>query len=166
MELTGRIIAVMPAQSGVSARTGNNWMSQEYVIEVPGQYPRKCVFRLFGEDRIKQFNIQQGEDLTIQFDMPVSRCQALQWQLPVCLRPRRSHRLMVPQRRSRQLRNPQPKVQPTICLSKRCPLGDPTNKSNKKPLWSPNSTEVFVHRSDFLQHHGGPLGIAGSPSIA
>lgn len=69
MELTGRIIAVMPAQSGVSARTGNNWMSQEYVIEVPGQYPRKCVFRLFGEDKIKQFNIQQGEDLTIQFDI-------------------------------------------------------------------------------------------------
>lgn len=69
MELTGRIIAVLPAQSGVSARTGNNWMSQEYVIEVPGQYPRKCVFRLFGEDRIKQFAIQQGEDLTVQFDI-------------------------------------------------------------------------------------------------
>ena len=69
MELTGRIIAVMAAQSGVSARTGNAWMSQEYVIEVPGQYPRKCVFRLFGEDRIKQFNIQQGVDLTIQFDI-------------------------------------------------------------------------------------------------
>ena len=69
MELTGRIIAVLPAQSGVSARTGNNWMSQDYVIEVPGQYPRKCLFRIFGEDRIKSFNIQQGEDLTIQFDI-------------------------------------------------------------------------------------------------
>ena len=44
MELTGRIIAVLPAQSGVSARTGNNWMSQDYVIEVPGQFPRKCLF--------------------------------------------------------------------------------------------------------------------------
>ena len=69
MELTGRIIAVLPAQSGVSARTGNNWMSQDYVIEVPGQYPRKCLFRIFGEDHIKQFNIQQGEDLTVQFDI-------------------------------------------------------------------------------------------------
>ena len=69
MELTGRIIAVLPANSGVSNRTGNAWMSQEYVIEVPGQYPRKCLFRLFGEDRIKQFNIQNGEDLTIQFDI-------------------------------------------------------------------------------------------------
>ena len=69
MELTGKIIAVLPANSGVSARTGNPWMSQEYVIEVPGQYPKKCVFRIFGEDRIKQFNIQQGEDLTVSFDI-------------------------------------------------------------------------------------------------
>lgn len=69
MELTGRIIAVLQPQSGVSARTGNSWMTQEYVIEVPGQYPRKCMFRIFGEDRIKQANIQMGEDLTIQFDI-------------------------------------------------------------------------------------------------
>jgi len=69
MELTGKIIAVLPANSGVSQRTGNPWMSQEYVIEVPGQYPRKCMFRLFGEDRIKQFNIQMGEELTVSFDI-------------------------------------------------------------------------------------------------
>ena len=69
MDLTGKIIAVLPASSGVSQRTGNSWMSQDYVIEVPGQFPRKCVFRVFGEDRIKQFNIQMGEDLTVQFDI-------------------------------------------------------------------------------------------------
>ena len=69
MDLTGKIIAVLPASSGVSQRTGNAWMSQDYVIEVPGQYPRKCVFRVFGEDRIKQFNIQMGEDLTVSFDI-------------------------------------------------------------------------------------------------
>ena len=69
MELTGKIIAVLPASSGVSQRTGNSWMSQDYVIEVPGQYPKKCVFRVFGEDRIKQFNIQMGEDVTVSFDI-------------------------------------------------------------------------------------------------
>jgi hypothetical protein len=69
MDLTGKIIAVLPASSGVSQRTGNSWMSQDYVIEVPGQYPKKCVFRVFGEDRIKQFNIQMGEDVTVSFDI-------------------------------------------------------------------------------------------------
>ena len=69
MELTGKIIAVMEPRSGVSTRTGNSWMTQEYVIEVPGQYPKRCLFNLFGEDRIKQFNIQMGEDITISFDI-------------------------------------------------------------------------------------------------
>ena len=69
MELTGRIIAVLEAKSGTSSKTGNPWIMQGYVIEVPGQYPRHCAFTVFGEDRIKQLNIQNGEDLTVQFDI-------------------------------------------------------------------------------------------------
>ena len=69
MELTGRIIAIMEPRSGVSARTGNSWMTQEYVLEVPGQYPKRCLFNIFGEDRIKQYNIQLNEDITVQFDI-------------------------------------------------------------------------------------------------
>lgn len=69
MDLTGKVIAIMEARGGVSQRTGNAWMSQEYVIEVPGTYPRKMMFNIFGEDRIKQFNIQVGEEITVQFDI-------------------------------------------------------------------------------------------------
>lgn len=70
MDITGTIIAVLPAQSGTSQRTGNTWMRQDYVIEVPGQYPKKMCFTLFGEDRIKQFDIHQGEqNITVQFDI-------------------------------------------------------------------------------------------------
>ena len=50
-------------------------MTQEYVLEVPGTYPKRCVFNLFGEDRIKQFNIQNGEELTIQFDIDAREYQ-------------------------------------------------------------------------------------------
>lgn len=69
MDLTGKVIAIMEARSGVSQRTGNPWMTQEYVIEVPGTFPRKMLFNIFGEDRIKQFNIQPGEEITVQFDI-------------------------------------------------------------------------------------------------
>ena len=69
MDLTGKVIAIMEARGGVSARTGNPWMTQEYVIEVPGTYPRRMVFNIFGEDKIKQFNIQAGEEITVQFDI-------------------------------------------------------------------------------------------------
>ena len=69
MEITGKIIAVLPANSGTSARTGNPWMSQTYVIETQGQYPKKLAFDVFGEERIKQFNIKQGDDITVSFDI-------------------------------------------------------------------------------------------------
>ena len=69
MEITGKIIAVLPENSGTSARTGNPWMSQTYVIETQGQYPKKLAFDVFGEERIKQFNIKQGEELTVRFDI-------------------------------------------------------------------------------------------------
>lgn len=69
MEITGKIIAVLDARSGVSARTGNPWKSQEFVIETQEQYPRRCVFRVFGEDRLNAMNIQMGETLTVSFDI-------------------------------------------------------------------------------------------------
>lgn len=69
MELTGKIIAVLPKQSGTSQRTGSTWASQEYVIETHDQYPRKCCFRIFGEDKIANMNIQAGEELTVSFDI-------------------------------------------------------------------------------------------------
>ena len=75
MEITGKIIAVLPANGGVSARTGNPWKSQDYVIETHDQYPRKCCFRVFGEEKINQFNIQAGEELTVSFDIDAHEYQ-------------------------------------------------------------------------------------------
>lgn len=69
MEAKGKIIAVMPAQSGVSQRTGNTWMTQQYVLEVPGMYPKKMVFEVFGEDKIKTFNVKQGMEVTVSFEI-------------------------------------------------------------------------------------------------
>lgn len=69
MEITGKIIEVCPARGGVSARTGNSWKTQDFVIETMEQYPRKCMFNVFGEDRLKEFNIQAGEILTVSFDI-------------------------------------------------------------------------------------------------
>jgi hypothetical protein len=60
MEIEGKIIAVLPERGGVSTRTGNAWKSQEFVIETHDQYPRKCCFRVFGEDRLKQMKARQN----------------------------------------------------------------------------------------------------------
>lgn len=69
MEFSGKIIAVLPERGGISSRSGNEWKTQEYVIENHDQYPRKMCFNVFGADKIAQFNIQLGEELTVQFDI-------------------------------------------------------------------------------------------------
>ena len=74
MELSGKVIAVLEPRGGVS-KTGNAWKVQEYVIETHDQYPRKMCFDVFGEDKINQFNIQVGEELTVHFDI-----DAREWQ--------------------------------------------------------------------------------------
>lgn len=67
MELQGKVIAVLPEKSGVSAR--GEWKAQSYVIETHEQYPKKLCFDVFGADRISQFNIQSGEELLVSFDI-------------------------------------------------------------------------------------------------
>jgi len=71
MELEGKISVVMPAMSGVSQTTGNQWMSQEYVMAYywfPNQTnPSFIVLRVFGEDRIKQFNLQANDEVRVRF---------------------------------------------------------------------------------------------------
>lgn len=66
MELKGRIVHVLPEKSGTSAR--GVWRKQEYVIEIPGEYPKKVCFMVWG-DKIDQFQIQQGQELTVHFDL-------------------------------------------------------------------------------------------------
>lgn len=74
MELAGRVIAVLEPKGGTS-RNGNEWKVQEYVIETHDQYPRRMCFDVFGDDKIKQFNIQIGEELNVSFDI-----DAREWQ--------------------------------------------------------------------------------------
>ena len=66
-DITGKIIAVLPTKSGTSAR-GTQWSSQTAVIETHEQYPKRVAFDVLG-DRIAEFNLQVGEEVTVSFDI-------------------------------------------------------------------------------------------------
>jgi len=68
MEITGRIIAVLPEQGGVS-KAGSEWKKQEYVLETQEQYPKKVCFQIFGSDKITAAAIRPDEVLTVSFDI-------------------------------------------------------------------------------------------------
>lgn len=69
MEISGKIILVLPERGGVSQRSGAEWKVASYVLETLEQYPKKCCFEIFGSDRIAQFNVQVGQMVTVSLDI-------------------------------------------------------------------------------------------------
>ena len=69
MEITGKIIAALEKRTGVAKATGNAWVAQEYVMEIPGTYPKRVCFEVFGEERIKEFDIKVMDTLTVSFEI-------------------------------------------------------------------------------------------------
>ena len=67
MEIKGKIIAALPEQGGTS-KAGNAWRKREYVLETQETYPKKVCFNIFG-DRIDQYPMSVGEDVTVSFDL-------------------------------------------------------------------------------------------------
>ena len=67
MEIKGKVMQVLPQQSGVSQR-GNSWRKQEYVMETYDRFPRKIFFGFFG-DAIDQYPLQAGDDINLSFDL-------------------------------------------------------------------------------------------------
>ncbi len=69
IEIEGTIIKALELRSGISARSGNEWKRKDYVIETPGQYPRKCQFTV-ADNNIDEFNLQEGASakVTISID--------------------------------------------------------------------------------------------------
>lgn len=68
MEITGKIIQILPETSGVS-RAGNNWKKREYVLEyMDGQYAQKIMFDFFG-DRADQYPLTIGQEIKLSFSI-------------------------------------------------------------------------------------------------
>ena len=66
MEITGRIIQLLPLQTG----QGKNgvWKKQDFVIETDGQYPKKVCISAWG-DKISENVLVEGKEVTVSFDI-------------------------------------------------------------------------------------------------
>lgn len=67
MDITGTVITILPEQrfNGKNGEVVKN----QFVIEHGGQYKKKAVFGVLGEDRWKQMNVVQGADVQVSFDV-------------------------------------------------------------------------------------------------
>ncbi len=67
MEITARLIEVLPVQTGPS-RNGGEWKRQDFVVETNDQYPKKICFTVWG-DKVDASVLQVGNILTVSFDV-------------------------------------------------------------------------------------------------
>jgi hypothetical protein len=67
MEITGKLFKVMPMQSG----TGKNgeWRKQDFVLEVPGTYPKKVAMTVWSERTQELQALALGQEIKAFFDV-------------------------------------------------------------------------------------------------
>lgn len=66
MELSGTVIALLPEVNG-QGKNGT-WRKQEFILEIPSQYPKKVCISLWG-DKIDQANLQVNDSVTASIDV-------------------------------------------------------------------------------------------------
>jgi len=66
MEITGVVVSLLPLQTG----QGKNgvWKKQEFIVETPGQYPKKVCMSLWGE-KVDENRINVGDRITASINI-------------------------------------------------------------------------------------------------
>lgn len=65
--LTGRLLQILPQQSG----TGKNgpWVKQDFVIETPGEYPRKICISAWGDKAQEVSGFNEGDEMEVSVNI-------------------------------------------------------------------------------------------------
>lgn len=67
MELKGKVIQVMEIQTGMGKK--GSWSKQEFILEVPGKYPRKVCLSLWDEEKINRYDLEAGLEITASIEL-------------------------------------------------------------------------------------------------
>jgi hypothetical protein len=66
MEITGKLVEILPEQSGTSQR--GEWKKQEFIIETLDQYPKKVCIVNWG-DKVDLSSLNNGEEITVHVNV-------------------------------------------------------------------------------------------------
>lgn len=67
MEITGKIVNVMQVVTGNGKK--GMWSKQDFVIELPGNYPKKVCMSLWGEEMINKYDLTIGLTVTAHVNL-------------------------------------------------------------------------------------------------
>lgn len=67
MEIQGQIISILQLQTGQGSKGA--WHKQEFILETPGQYPKKIAMSLWGEENINKYDLEVGLKITAHINL-------------------------------------------------------------------------------------------------
>ena len=79
MKVVGNIKQILEPRSGISQRTGEMWVTQDFMLEYfywPNQtIPSKMLLSIFGADRIQEADLKEGEEVEVRFHIEAEEYQ-------------------------------------------------------------------------------------------
>lgn len=71
MDIKGLLKQKIGEKTGVSSRNGNPWKIAEYLVEIPGNYPKNVLVQVSDgqSQRIARFDSLVGKTVTVSFDI-------------------------------------------------------------------------------------------------
>jgi hypothetical protein len=66
MEIKGKVVQLLPMATGQGKK--GQWKKQEFILETPGQYPKKVCLSIWG-DKIDQFGLTVGDQVNVSVDL-------------------------------------------------------------------------------------------------
>ncbi len=67
MEIQGTVVSILPLQTG-QGKSGQ-WQKSEFIIETPGQFPKKVCLSLWGEENINKYDLETGMKITAHINI-------------------------------------------------------------------------------------------------
>ena len=68
MEISGNVFAILASTSGTS-NAGNAWVKHAFIIETPGEYPKKIKFDFFSKNPNSKLSFREGDNVTVSFNL-------------------------------------------------------------------------------------------------
>jgi len=68
LKLNGKLVNIFTVQSGTS-KSGIDWKSQNFLVEVDGKFPKQVCFTLFGDKIDLLKDIKTGSEVEVYFNL-------------------------------------------------------------------------------------------------
>ena len=127
MEINGKVIKILDAQSFTSKKDGAQYTRYSFVLETQEQYPKRVVFTVMGNEKWAQMGIVVDATYSVSFDVNAHEWQG-KWFNEVSAW--RAVRLDAAQPQAQQ----QPQVQQAVQAPAPAPSAAPNNNNDDMPF--------------------------------